>query len=402
MPPQCEASKLRLILIPTCSVGSQSVPEKTLRERQKLAGPQISQPVSPSVFRRFALPHPSCPQQVVDFFVSGRGTCDKSNIFELHRATRECGRTSAFLLQPELVLQDGSLLLAVPVDPLLLLLPLIRQHQHENVNGGRFVCSGADKKQPEDTLSAGHGYFWSILDVGSGGCNYEDSVRRNIKALALHPAVLCRLHFICEVRPLGNTKEHVDSPDAASRVSSEIAVTGLFRMATEGKLYVRYDETRSMEFIKRRFLKLGNTLQRHGNAFGRKLVDSSYQSEVSLQQCGKSENTDKGGVDIAAESKIHFDSSVARVAFELLRCYLPRPVADKIGAQLEKEYSLQVLPKTVSTCVINDKQEKVAKAPAHPPVQGFETESKEETTKAVCRKRRRNPPTSSGKTRKVL
>ncbi|CDI74545.1 hypothetical protein, conserved [Eimeria praecox] len=287
-------NQLRLLLIP----GGATPPNKPPEEAGS-AWPTLL-PLS--------LPYPSAPDVMVDFFVSGQ------SIYEINKSRRSLGICSA-LLPPELVMSDASLLLATPVDPLLLLLPHLKQHA-----AGSFV---------------------SLLDAAAPP-KFEVKVRRNLQAVAQHPAVLRRLHLVCDIRVLNaeknQAKEETDTTchkgqaegpaaaktDAATGVTPPVsAEEGKNRLEAMlgGMLFVRFNLEKTVAFLVRRHAKLASSIAAQRSSSG-----------------SSSSSSSKDGASSAA------DCSSNALSFSLLSAYLTAPIAAALEQRLKKDGILLATP----------------------------------------------------------
>ncbi|KAL8436209.1 hypothetical protein Efla_003739 [Eimeria flavescens] len=269
-------------------------------ERASAATPSDQQSSSRRwpLLRPLSLPYPSCPEAIVDFFVDGQ------TVYEINKSCRSMGTCSA-LLPPELVLSDGSLLLATPVDPLLLLLPQLRQ-----------LASTS---------------FVPLLDAVAPP-KLSLCVRQNLSALARQPAVLRRLHCLCDLRQL--PAEAVRDCAACSSDSSESAVPngggeawvpqavsvqeGQLRAAAlaGGDLFVRYNQEKALSFL---------------------ILKHSTAAEIAAQRASSKQRDSASKGDSSAHAPATPDRNAQALAFSLLSAYLPKPVA----AALEKRLCTQ-------------------------------------------------------------
>ncbi|CDJ36222.1 uncharacterized protein EMH_0041350 [Eimeria mitis] len=289
--PLVSPSQLRLLLIP----GEATPPSKPPKGRGGAsAGPTLL-PLS--------LPYPSTPDVMVDFFVSGQ------SIYEINKSCRSVGTCSA-LLPPELVLSDASLLLATPVDPLLLLLPHLKQHASKS--------------------------FVPLLDAVAP-TQLELQVRRNLQAVSQHPGVLRRLDFTCDIRLLNATKDETEKdteascPSAAATASHASAAAAAATAATpavsaeegkrrraaaeEGTLFVRFNLDKTLTFLLQKHAKLAAAI--------------AAQRGISC-----SSSSSSGNSNLAASPA---DCSSNALSFSLLSAYLTPPIATALEQRLKKD-----------------------------------------------------------------
>ncbi|CDI83263.1 hypothetical protein, conserved [Eimeria acervulina] len=292
--------ELRLLLIP----GGATPPKVPPKDA---TGSRLNGPTGPTLLP-LSLPYPSAPEVMVDFFVSGQ------SIYELNRSCRSVGTCSA-LLPPELVLSDASLLLATPIDPLLLLLPHLKQHASSS--------------------------FVSLLDAVASH-KLDLQIRRNLQAVAQHPAVLRRLHFACDIRLLNATKVETEEAAGAAADHTEAAQQGPAAAATavsaeEGKkrleaalggtLFVRLNMDKTLAFLLRKHAKLAAAI-----AMQRGLSSSSSNNSSSSN--GSSSNSSSENSNLACSPP---DSSSNALSFSLLSAYLTAQIAASLEQRLKKD-----------------------------------------------------------------
>ncbi|XP_026194491.1 uncharacterized protein LOC34620798 [Cyclospora cayetanensis] len=312
--PPLDASQLRLLVVP-----SPLSPQKPSK-RGEILQSKSDWPI----FRPIALPHPSSPNVIVDFFVAGK------DIYEMNKSCRSVGVCSA-LLPPQLVLSDGSLLLATPVDPLLLLLPHLMQQA-----AASFVPLLEAVAPPK-------------VDV---------EVRRNLQALAGHSAVLRRLHWVSDLRMLsaakpahGETTGAADCaadtskpPESPASVLAESAPASIEEgdargsAALGGSLFVRFNNDKTLTFL----------LRKHG-----KLVTAIARQRSSVP-LGASEADQGGGPPVSTS-----DASLQAFALSLFSAYLPKTLTTALEVRLRKEGLLR----EEKPCLATSR----AKAPQNPP-----------------------------------
>lgn len=224
-------------------------------------------------------------------------------MYEINKSRRSVGTCSA-LLPPQLVLSDASLLLATPVDPLLLLLPQLRQ----------FAAAG----------------FLPLLDAIAPQ-KLDVEVRRNLRALAKHPGVLRRLHYVCDLRmlpcqtvagegtaiPSADSEVAKDSESGASSARPISIEEGKARAAAAngGSLFVRFNLDSTMSFLVRKHTKLAAAIAVQRSA-----------------ACQRGPCTEKGGIPTPA-----IDSSAHQLAFSLFSAYLPKALAIALEKRLRKD-----------------------------------------------------------------
>ncbi|CDJ58051.1 hypothetical protein, conserved [Eimeria maxima] len=285
-------SQLRLLLIP----GETTPPNKPLNDA---AGTPRESSAWPTLLP-FSLPYPSAPDVMVDFFVAGQ------SIYEINKGCRSLGPCSA-LLPPEVVLSDASLLLATPIDPLLLLLPHLKQHAASS--------------------------FVSLMDAVAP-TKLELQIRRNLQAVAQHPAVIRRLHFFCDIRLLNGTNNVAEqevgsarptataqqgtaSPVAPSAAEASTAVGAeeekrRLSAAMGETLFVRFNMDKTLAFLARRHAKLA--------------------AAIALQRgAGSSNNGENGSIGSTPA-----DCSSNTLAFSLISAYLIAPIATALEQRLKK------------------------------------------------------------------
>ncbi|CDJ52245.1 hypothetical protein, conserved [Eimeria brunetti] len=293
--PPLSASQLRLLLIPQGS----TPPNKPLK-------PGGDSAAAWPTLLPLSLPYPSAPDVMVDFFISG------NSIYEINKGSRSQGTCSA-LLPPDLVLADGSLLLATPIDPLLLLLPHLKQH----------------------AATA----FVPLLDAAAP-TKFKVQVRQNLQAVAQHPAVLRRLHFACDIRMLNAAKTQTEDEgeaacksaaaeeEATPAVSAEEGETRR-AAAQQGTLFVRFNMERALAFLVRKHAKLA--------------------AAIALQ---RGISSSSGGVNPSLASS-PADCSSNALSFSLLSAYLAAPIAAALEQRLKKIGAIRgaVLKGPEETCM---------------------------------------------------
>ncbi|KAL8434604.1 hypothetical protein ACSSS7_003079 [Eimeria intestinalis] len=181
------------------------------------------------------LPYPSCSTAMVDFFVDGQ------TVYEINKSCRSVGVCSAFL-PPQLVISDASLLLASPVDPLLLLLPHLKQ-------------------------LAAASYVPLLEAVASHNLKVE--VRKNLHALATHPGVLRRLHYLCDIEILPSAAESTSATKCSGATDRPVsAEEGEARAAAiaSGSLFVRFNSEKTLDFLMRKHKKLAAVVVQRSTA----------------------------------------------------------------------------------------------------------------------------------------
>ncbi|KAL8273043.1 hypothetical protein Esti_002964 [Eimeria stiedai] len=245
-------------------------------------------------------PYPSCSTAMVDFFVDGQ------TVYEINRSCRSVGVCSA-LLPPQLVISDASLLLASPVDPLLLLLPQLKQ------------------------LAAAS--YLPLLEAVAPQ-NLEVEVRKNLHALATQPGVLRRLHYLCDLQNLSSvadftaaTKSSADSGTAAAQTSEGAEATdrpvsaeeGVARGAAvaNGSLFVRFNPKKTLDFLIKKHKKLAAVVAHRSTA------------------CLASSNGEKLGAVSAATPPP--DKNAHSLALSIFSAYLPKATAAALEQRLRKE-----------------------------------------------------------------
>lgn len=285
-------SQLRLLLLAS-PTRTQQLPLSSVQKKQER---RAALPVLQSI----SLPYPSCSGAVVDFYVRGE------TVYEINKSCRSMGTCSA-LLPPQLVLGDGSLLVATPVDPLLLLLPQLRQ-----------LAASA---------------FLPLLEaIAPQQLSLE--VRHNLCAVAKQPGVLRRLHYLCDIRllacPPASEAEAAQSADTAAPVGSDSAcavVTNTKPVSAEegaarraavdsGSLFVRFNIENTMDFLLRKHAKLG----------------AAIAAERSEAVKGGTSNAEEGNSPASSA-----DRSAASLAFHILSAYLPKAVSSALEQQLRKK-----------------------------------------------------------------
>ncbi|KAL8455494.1 hypothetical protein Emag_000623 [Eimeria magna] len=274
--------------------------------QQKAAKPRQWPHLKPLTF-----PYPSCSTAMVDFFVDG------DTLYEINKSCRSVGVCSA-LLPPQLVISDASLLLASPVDPLLLLLPHLKE------------------------LAASS--YLPLLEAVAPQ-NIEEEVRKNLHALATHPGVLRRLHYLCDVRMLSITAESTATTECsagsgtATSQSTEGAVAtdrpvsadeGAARgvAVASGSLFVRFNPEKTLNFLMRKHRKLAAVVAQRSTA------------------CLASLNGEKPG-EVSAISPPP-DKNAHSLALSIFSAYLPKATASALEQRLRKEGCLSPEEKPAS------------------------------------------------------
>ncbi|CDJ39046.1 hypothetical protein, conserved [Eimeria tenella] len=290
-------SELRLLVLAGGPKASGATPPNKPQESgapQKKASWQSLQPL--------ALPYPSAPEVPVDFFVRGEV------IYEINKSCRSVGTCSA-LLPPQLLLGDGSLLLATPMDPLLLLLPHLRQ-----------------------TAATA---FLPLLDAAAPN-KLDANLRSNLQALAQHPAVLRRLHCTCDLRLLNCEAAAAETePPAADATAAAAAVTaeeGRERLsaALSGCLFVRFNSAKTTDFLLRKHNKLARAIS------AQRVAPSAF-SAATASAVAHSSSSPPAAAAAAATAAAAADPGSHSLAFSIFSAYLVKPLAAAVEQRLKRE-----------------------------------------------------------------
>ncbi|CDJ64841.1 hypothetical protein, conserved [Eimeria necatrix] len=290
-------SELRLLVLAGGPKASGATPPNKPPESaasQKKASWQSLQPL--------ALPYPSAPEVPVDFFVSGEV------IYEINKSCRSVGTCSA-LLPPQLLLGDGSLLLATPMDPLLLLLPHLRL-----------------------TAAAS---FLPLLDAAAPS-KLDANLRSNLQALAQHPAVLRRLHCTCDLRLLNSDAAAAETEPAVADAAAAAAAAAAAVTAEEGRerlsaalsgcLFVRFNSAKTTDFLLRKHNKLARAIS------AQRVAPSAFPAAAASAVAHSSSSPPAAAAAAAAA-----DPSSHSLAFSIFSAYLVKPLAAALEQRLKRE-----------------------------------------------------------------
>ncbi|PHJ18434.1 ydr279p family (rnase h2 complex component) protein [Cystoisospora suis] len=235
------------------------------------------------------LPHPSQPSVAVAFLSSD------SNLFEVHHFSREMGTTSALLRNPEYILADGSVISAVPFDPLFVMLSLLHCHASES-----FVRLSDVLSQPR----------------------YSPEVRRNLAWLASLPQVSRRIPLIAD---------WVSVHKGQGSIPSCVQLGDFCRLSLD-KVIV---------FLQRKLNKIVETIASHRlpfrecvtNSGARQLSPRSGQASRLARGLGllHEKRTEHPHASQNTLARCEVDMSAAgQLAEEILGGYVPRPLLARL------------------------------------------------------------------------